>query len=53
MIQVRGFSVKSLASVLFFISALRQPDMSLSGELAFFEGVHDFSIANLISPTTQ
>src|SRR5439155_5394587 len=44
-VEMRGFSVESFTAVLFFISALREADMGLSGEFAFFEGVHVFRIA--------
>ena len=47
-IEMRGFAVESFAAVLLFIGALGEADMGLAGEFAFFEGVHEFRIAEKI-----
>jgi hypothetical protein len=44
-IEVSGFSVKSLASVLLFVSSFGEADVGLFSEGAFLEGIHAFSIA--------
>jgi hypothetical protein len=36
MVQMRAFSVKAFASVLFFEGSFRKPDVGLRGHLAFF-----------------